>query len=78
MSNAEEHIRVSTEVKRELERRKREDESFGELIERILDEDRDPLAGAGFWSEEHAERVREERKRSKEKKKERVLKDDEV
>lgn len=73
MSKAEEHIRVSTDVKRELERRKREGESFDDVLERILDEDRDLLAGAGFWSDEHAERVREERRKAKEKRKRRML-----
>ena len=76
MSKAKEHIRVSTEVKHELERRKREGESFDDVIERILDEDRDLLSGVGFWSEEHADKVRKERREAKEKRKRRVLGED--
>lgn len=72
MGTATEQIRVSDEVKRELDRRRREDESYNDVLRRILDEDRDLLAGAGFWSDEEAERVREGRQRYKEKSKERM------
>jgi len=73
MAKAEEQIRVTGEVKRELERRKREGESFNDVLERLLEDDRDILAGAGFWSEETAETVKEstETKRAKRKQRQR-------
>lgn len=45
--SANEHIRVSEETKERLRRRKRTDESFNDVIVRLLDEDRDLLAGFG-------------------------------
>lgn len=73
MGTANEQIRVSTVVKRELESRRREGESYNDVLERIFEEDdRDLLAGFGRWSDEHAERVRESRQASKEKSKERT------
>jgi predicted CopG family antitoxin len=73
MGTANDHIRVSDAVKRELDRRRREGESYNDVLERILeDEDRDLLAGFGRWSDDHADRVRDARKRSKEKSKERM------
>jgi predicted CopG family antitoxin len=44
-------IRLSEETKRRLMRRKRGEESFEAVIEPLLEEDRDPLAGFGAWSE---------------------------
>lgn len=73
MGTADEQIRVSEEVKREIKRRRRKGESYNDVLERILDEsERDLLAGFGRWSDEHAERVREAREKSKEKSKERM------
>ena len=72
MATADEQIRVSDTVKRELERRRREGESFNDVLERILDEERDLLAGFGRWSDEHADRVREAREGSKQKSKDRM------
>ncbi|PSP81426.1 hypothetical protein BRC81_00235 [Halobacteriales archaeon QS_1_68_20] len=72
MATADEQIRVSETVKRELDRRRREGESFNDVLERVLSDERDLLAGAGFWSDEEADRVREGRKKSKEKSKERM------
>ena len=72
MATADEQIRVSDTVKRELERRRREGESFNDVLERILDEERDLLAGFGRWSDEHADRVREAREKSKQKSKDRM------
>lgn len=74
MGVADEQIRVSTIVKRELERRKRSDESYNAVVERLL-HDRPSASfedGFGRWSDEHAERVREGRKRAKEKRKRRM------
>ena len=72
MGTADKQIRVSETVKRELDRRRREGESFNDVLERLLSEERDLLAGAGFWSDEEADRVREGRKKSKEKSKKRM------
>jgi len=72
MSRADEQIRVHSTVKRELEERRREGESFNDVLERLLDDDRDLFAGAGFWSDDEADRVRVGRTRSKEKSKERM------
>lgn len=72
MSSADEQIRVNDAVKRELDRRKREDESYNDVLQRILDDDRDLLAGFGRWSDDHADRVRERRDASKQKSKERM------
>jgi predicted CopG family antitoxin len=74
MATADEQIRVSGRVKRELDRRRREGESYNDVLERVLDEDRvgDFYDGFGRWSDEHAERVREARRKSKEKRKQRM------
>ena len=71
---AEEQIRVSGRVKREIERRRREGESYNDVLERILDEDGigDFYDGFGRWSDEDAERVREGRRQAKEKRKRRM------
>ncbi|PSQ38616.1 hypothetical protein BRD13_05995 [Halobacteriales archaeon SW_5_70_135] len=60
-ATADEQIRVSDTVKRELDRRRREGESFNGVLERTLEDDRDLLAGFGRWSDERADRVREAR-----------------
>jgi Uncharacterized ACR, COG1753. len=69
MATADEQIRVSDRVKRELNRLRREGESYNDVLERVLDEDRvgDFYDGFGRWSDEEAERVREGRRKSKEK-----------
>lgn len=76
MGAADEQIRVSETVKREIERRQREGESYNDVLERLFgidpDRDRDLLAGAGFWSSETAGRARETRRKYKEKSKERM------
>jgi predicted CopG family antitoxin len=72
MATADEQIRVSDAVKRELDRRRREGESYNDVLERLLDEERDLLAGFGRWSDEHAERVRAAREQSKRKSKDRM------
>lgn len=59
MATADEQIRISDRVKRELDRRRREGESYNDVLERLLEDDeRDLLAGFGRWSDDHAERVR--------------------
>lgn len=74
MATADEQIRVSDRVKRELDRRRREGESYNDVLERVLDErpDGDFEDGFGRWSDEQAERVREHRHHSKKKRNERL------
>ena len=76
MGAADEQIRVSDTVKREIERRRREGESYNDVLERLFgtdrDRDRDLLAGAGFWSSETAEQARENRETYEEKSIERM------
>lgn len=68
MGAADEQIRVSDSVKREIERRRREGESYNDVLERLFstDRDRDLLAGAGFWSADEAEAARETRRKYEE------------
>jgi predicted CopG family antitoxin len=74
MGTANEQIRVSDRVKRELDRLRREGESYNDVLERVLDERRggDFDDGFGRWSDEDAERVREGRQSAKEQRKERM------
>jgi predicted CopG family antitoxin len=72
MSTADEQIRVSESVKRELDRRKRPGESYNDVLERLFAADRDLLAGFGRWSDETAERAGDARKRYKQRSKERM------
>jgi predicted CopG family antitoxin len=74
MATADEQIRVSDRVKRILDRRRREGESYNDVLKRILDEDEsgDFYEGFGRWSDEKAKRVREQREQAKEKRKERI------
>lgn len=74
MGTADEQIRVSESVKREIERRRREGESYNDVLERVfvVDGERDLLAGFGRWSPEMAETVRESRNSYKEKSKNRI------
>ena len=69
MGVADEQIRVSETVKREIERQRREGESYNDALERILDEaDAGGFDdGFGRWSDEEADRVREGRRKAKEK-----------
>jgi predicted CopG family antitoxin len=57
-------IRVSDDTKRMLERLKRDDETFDELLERLAQSE-EPIE-IGAWSEEEAERARAAVKRSRE------------
>lgn len=71
MGAANEQIRVSERVKRLIERRRREGESYNDVLERLLDEDAagDFYDGFGRWTDEEANRVREGRRAAKEKRK---------
>ncbi|MFC6964460.1 antitoxin VapB family protein [Halocatena marina] len=57
-------IRVSDGTKRMLESLKKEDETFDELLERLVQSEQ-PIA-IGAWSEEDADRARAAVKRSRE------------
>ena len=57
-------IRVSDDTKRLLESLKRDDETFDELLERLVQR-KNPI-DVGAWSEEEAERARTAVKRSRE------------
>jgi predicted CopG family antitoxin len=60
MGTANEQIRVSDTVKRELDNRRREGESFNDVLERILDDDRDLFAGFGaFEGTDRGDAIRE-------------------
>jgi len=74
MGVANEQIRVSETVKRKIERRRREGESYNDALERILDDEDagDFYDGFGRWSDEEADRVREERREAKERRKRRI------
>ena len=62
MARADEQIRVTERVKRILDRRRRDGESYNDVLERLLEEDEegDFYDGFGRWSEEQAETVREQ------------------
>lgn len=49
MGTADKHVRVSEENYERLKARRREGESFDAVVERLLDDDRDLLAGFGAW-----------------------------
>lgn len=57
-------IRVSDDTKRMLERLKRDDETFDELLERLVLSE-EPIE-IGAWDEAEADRAREAVKRSRE------------
>ena len=74
MATADERIRVSDRVKRILDRRRREGESYNGVLERVLDGDSegDFYDGFGRWSDEQADRVREQREQATQDRKERM------
>ena len=74
MGTADEQIRVSNTVKRELEKHKREGESYNDVLERVLDETAvgDFSDGFGRCSDEEAQEIREARQNANEKRKERM------
>jgi len=74
MATADEQIRVSDRVKKELDRLRHEGESYNDVLERVLEDDEagDFHDGFGRWSDEEAEQVRERREESKEKRKRRM------
>lgn len=74
MSTATEQIRVSDRVKRELDRRRREGESYNDVVERLLSEhtEADFEDGFGMLSDDQADRIREEREHATETRKDRM------
>jgi len=70
--SANEHIRVSEETKERLRRRKRNDESFNDVIRRLLDDDRDLLAGFGAADDREGETLAETVARRKERSQRRI------
>ena len=74
MATADEQIRVSGRVKRELNRLRREGESYNDVLERVLDDDRagDFYDGFGRWTDEEADRVRRGRRNGKDKREKRM------
>lgn len=61
-------------MKRILDRRRREGESYNDVLERVLDENDEGnfYDGFGMWSDEQAEQVREQRDQATEKRKRRM------
>jgi predicted CopG family antitoxin len=61
-------------VKRQLDRRRREGESYNDVLERLLGEtnEADFDDGFGLLSDEEADWIREKREEAKEKRKERM------
>ena len=65
-------VRVSEETKERLHRRKRNDETFNDIITRLLDEDRDLLAGFGAGNDRNGERLAVTVARRKERSQQRI------
>lgn len=74
MATANEQIRVSDRVKRALDRRRREGESYNDVLERVLEERTEGnfYDGFGILSDETADWIRENRKETKAKRKQRM------
>lgn len=73
MATADEQIRVSEAVKRELDRRRRPEESYSDVIERLLDDDRDLFAGFGVFEDtDRGRAMREVHERTEERSRERI------
>lgn len=70
--SADDHIRVSEETKERLRRRKRDDESFNDVIRRLLEDDRDLLAGFGAAETRDGETLAETVARRKERSRRRI------
>lgn len=69
---ADEHVRISAETKERLRRRKREGESFNDAISRLLNNDRDLLAGFGAAEDREGDTLAETVSRRKKKSKRRI------
>ncbi|WP_135854832.1 antitoxin VapB family protein [Halorussus salinus] len=49
MGTTDKHVRISEENYERLRARRREGESFDDVVDRLLGDDRDLLAGFGAW-----------------------------
>lgn len=74
MATANEQIRVSDRVKKQLDRRRREGESYNDVLERLLSDntEADFYDGFGILSDDEADWIREKREGAREKRKERM------
>jgi predicted CopG family antitoxin len=74
MATADEQIRVSDRVKRQLDRRRREGESYNDVLERLLSDDTeaDFYDGFGILSDDEGDWIREKREKAQEERKERM------
>lgn len=74
MATANEQIRVSDCVKKQLDRRRREGESYNDVLERLLSEttEADFDDGFGILSDDEADWIREKREEAREDRKERM------
>lgn len=74
MATADEQIRVSDRVKRKLDRRRREGESYNDVLQRVLSEDARTTFhdGFGLLSDEQADRIRDEHERAREERERRM------
>ncbi|WP_115864651.1 antitoxin VapB family protein [Halorussus litoreus] len=60
MGTTDKHVRISEESYERLKVRRREGESFDDVVDRLLDDDRDLLAGFGAWKDTNQRKVVEE------------------
>jgi predicted CopG family antitoxin len=74
MATADEQIRISDRVKERLDSRRREGESYNDVLDRLLGEttDSDFEDGFGLLSESEGEWIREKRSEAKRDRKERT------
>lgn len=74
MATADEQIRVSGRVKRHLDRRRREGESYNDVLERLLEAhgEADFYEGFGILSDETADWIRTKREAAKAERKRRL------
>ncbi|MFC6873936.1 antitoxin VapB family protein [Halobellus marinus] len=74
MATADEQIRISDRVKKRLDSRRREGESYNDVLDRLLGEttDSDFEDGFGLLSETDGEWIREQRAKAKDERKERM------
>jgi len=74
MATANEQIRVTDRVKEQLARRRRDGESYNDVLERLLGEhtEADFYDGFGILSDEETEWIREKREEAKEERKDRM------
>lgn len=71
MATADEQIRVSDRVKKQLDRRRRKGESYNDVLERLLGEHTEAgfYDGFGILSDDQADWIREKREAASEKRK---------